>query len=392
MQIDKKLKELPLVKTNPNTLISLFGSSDVTPMWVADMEFEIAKPIQDALMQRISNSGFGYEYKPKSFFIAQQEWYKNKYQINLNKNELIDSPSITTTIALAIENWTSQGDGVIIQPPVFLEFGDIIRKTKRRVINNPLKLVNNHYEIDFEDLEKKAKLQKNKILILCNPHNPVGRVWKKYELEKIISICKKNDLLLISDEIHKDIILFGNKFTSALHYTDKLENMVVCVSEAKTFNLCAIANSTAIITNKDLRNSLLNFFNIYNLNRVNALTRVALEAGYKSGSLWLQELIKYIEDNVKSIEKELKDSKIKLIKPEGTYQVWLDFREVYKHTKEMFSHLCENSKIGMNAGHWFGREGAPFMRMNIATSNEKVIKSIKKVKNAIPDIASSLTD
>jgi len=229
MKIDKNIKELPLVKTNPNTLISLFGSSDVTPMWVADMEFEIAKPIQDALIRRISDSGFGYEYKPESFFKAQQEWYKNKYQINLNKNELIDSPSITTTIALAIENWTQEGEGVIIQPPVFLEFRDIIRKTKRRVINNPLKLVDNHYEIDFEDLQKKAESQKNKVLILCNPHNPVGRVWKKDELEKIISICKKNDLLLISDEIHKDIILFGNKFT--------LENMVVCVSEAKTFNL-----------------------------------------------------------------------------------------------------------------------------------------------------------
>jgi len=383
MKIDKNIKELPLVKTNPNTLISLFGSSDVTPMWVADMEFEIAKPIQDALIRRISDSGFGYEYKPESFFKAQQEWYKNKYQINLNKNELIDSPSITTTIALAIENWTQEGEGVIIQPPVFLEFRDIIRKTKRRVINNPLKLVDNHYEIDFEDLQKKAESQKNKVLILCNPHNPVGRVWKKDELEKIISICKKNDLLLISDEIHKDIILFGNKFTSALHYVDKLENMVVCVSEAKTFNLCAIANSSAIIINEDLRNSLLNFFNIYNLKRVNALTRVALETAYKSAGPWLQELIKYIENNVKTIEKELKGSKIKLIKPEGTYQVWLDFREVYKHTKNMFSHLSENSKIAMNAGHWFGREGALFMRMNIATSNEKVIKSIKKIKKVV---------
>ena len=385
MKIDNKLKELPLTKSNPKTLESLFGKTDIQPFWVADMEFQIAKPIQESLKKRISNSGFGYEYKPDSFFIAQKKWYRKNYKIDLNKNHLIYSPSITTTISILIENFTSESDGIITQPPVFMEFRDVIRNTKRRIIKNPLKLVDKQYKIDFEDLEEKAKLENNKILIICNPHNPVGRVWTKEELTEVVRICKENNLLLISDEIHKDIILFDNKFTSALHFIDDYDEIVVCTSEAKTFNLCGIADSLAIIPNQDIKDSVSKTFKKYNLGRTNALTRVAMESAYNQGQYWLKEVINTIEENIKIIEIELENSKIEIIKPEGTYQVWLDFRTVYKDTKEMFSHLTENSGIGLNAGHWFGREGALFMRMNIATSNEKVTDAIKTIKKAVPN-------
>jgi len=385
MKIDTKLKELPLTKSNPKTLESLFGTTDIEPMWVADMEFEIAKPIQESLIERISNSGFGYEYKPDSFFSAQKKWYHKNYGIQLNKNHIIYSPSITTTISILIESFTSENNGIITQPPVFMEFRDVIRKTKRRIIKNPLKLIDKKYQIDFQDLEEKAKLENNKILIICNPHNPVGRVWTKEELTQVVSICKENDVLLISDEIHKDIILFDNQFTSALHFINDYEKIVVCTSEAKTFNLCGIADSMAIIPNEEIKNTISKIFKKYNLGRTNALTRVAMESAYNRGQPWLKEVIKTIEKNVTSIEKELENSKIELIKPEGTYQVWLDFRKVYKDTKEMFSHLTENSGIGLNAGHWFGREGALFMRMNIATSNEKVTDAIKRIKKAVPN-------
>ncbi|WP_456423667.1 MalY/PatB family protein [Lutibacter sp.] len=385
MNIDNKLKDLPLTKSNPKTLEALFGKTNIIPMWVADMEFEIAKPIQEALIKRITNSSFGYEYKPSSYFIAQKKWYFNNYKINLNNNHIIYSPSITTTIAILIENFTLESDGVIIQPPVFMEFRDVIKKTKRIITKNSLTLIDNQYQIDFQDLEKKAKIEKNKVLIICNPHNPVGRVWSKEELKRIVKICKKNDLLLISDEIHKDIILFDNQFTSALHFMNNYDKIVVCTSEAKTFNLCGITDSMAIIPNEKIRNSILDTFKKYNLGRTNALTRVALECAYNNGQSWLKEVINTIEKNIESIEKELETSKVKLIKPEGTYQIWLDFRKVYKDTKEMFHHLTENTGIGLNAGHWFGREGALFIRMNIATTNKKVIEAIKKIKKVVPN-------
>ncbi len=383
MKLDRKLATLPLTKSNPKTLDSLFGNSDSMPMWVADMDFEIAKPIQNALIDRISNSGFGYEYKPKSFFQAKKNWYKRRYDIEIIKEQVLYSPSITATIAIAIENFTSEKDGIIIQPPVFMEFRSVIRKTKRRIIKNPLKLVNNHYEIDFVNLEELAKSESNKVLILCNPHNPVGRVWKEEELERIVTICKKYDILLISDEVHKDIILFENQFTSVLNYTKEWDKIVVCTSEAKSFNLCGISDSMAIIPNENIRNSIKNTFDKYNLGRTNALTRIALETAYSMGNEWLDQLITTIEANVLTIEKELANTKIKLIKPEGTYQVWLDFRAVFQDTKEMFSQITSKSGVALNAGHWFGREGALFMRMNIATSNEKVLKSIKSIIDAV---------
>lgn len=385
MKIDNKLKELPLTKSNPKTLESLFGKTSIQPFWVADMEFQIAKPVQESLIERISNSGFGYEYKPDSFFTAQKKWYDKNYGIDLNKNHLVYSPSITTTISILIENFTSESNGIITQPPVFMEFRDVIRNTKRRIIKNPLKLIDKQYKIDFEDLEEKAKIENNKILIICNPHNPVGRVWTKEELSQIIKVCKENDLLLISDEIHKDIILFDNQFTSALQFIDDYDKIVVCTSEAKTFNLCGIADSMIIIPNEDIKNSISRTFKKYNLGRTNALTRVAMESAYNQGQSWLKEVINTVEENINSIKTELENSKIEFIKPEGTYQVWLDFRNVYKDTKEMFSHLTENAGIGLNAGHWFGREGALFMRMNIATSNEKVIDAIKRIKKAVPN-------
>lgn len=353
-------------------------------MWVADMEFAVAKPIQEALIQRSSNASFGYEYKPDSFFSAQKQWYRKNYGIELDRNHVMYSPSITTTIAVLIENFTAESDGIITQPPVFMEFRDVIRKTKRRISKNPLKLIDTHYQIDFHDLAEKAKLEHNKILIICNPHNPVGRVWTKEELRQVVAICKANDLLLISDEIHKDIILFDNTFTSALHFVNAYDKIVVCTSEAKTFNLCGIADSMAIIPNEQLKYSVSDTFNKYNLGRTNALTRVALEAAYNHGQPWLQEVLSTVAENIKTIERELENSKIELIKPEGTYQVWLDFRKVYNDSKAMFSQVTANAGIGLNAGHWFGREGALFMRMNIATSNEKVTAAIKKIKKAVP--------
>ena len=385
MQIDKNLQTLPLTKSNPKTLESLFGRSDITPMWVADMDFAIAKPIQDALTERITDSGFAYEYKPESFFQAQKEWYKKQYQLNLKKEQIVFSPTITTTIAVIIENFTQEGDGIIIQPPVFMEFRDVIRKTKRKIVKNALRLEKDHYRIDFSDLEQKASFDNNKVLILCNPHNPVGRVWTKKELEKIIKICKKNNVLLISDEIHKDIILFDHKFTSVLSFAEDYDKMVVCTSEAKTFNIPGISDAMAIIPNESIRNSVKETFQKYNLGRTNALTRVALETAYNEGEVWLKKLIVTIEENVQIVEEELKknNSKIKLIKPEGTYQVWLDFRNIFTDSKEMFQIVTKNSGIGMNAGHWFGREGALFMRMNIATSCENVKKAILRIIKAV---------
>ena len=292
------------------------------------------------------------------FSRRKKKWYQNEYNLKLIKNHILYCPTISTSIAILIENFTNEKEGIIVQPPVFMEFKDTIRKTHRSIIKNPLKLSDNYYELDFNDLFEKTKSSNNKVLILCNPHNPVGRVWKKSELKEIVRICKLNEVLIISDEIHKDIILFNNHFTSLLEFKNTYDKIVVCTSEAKSFNLCGIADSMVIIPNDEIRASVSKTLKKYNLGRTNALTRIALECAYQEGGQWLKNVIKIIESNVTIIEEGLIDSKIKLIKPEGTYQVWLDFRSVFDDTKIMFNHLVDHTGIAMNAGHWFGREGA----------------------------------
>ncbi|MBX2875651.1 MAG: aminotransferase class I/II-fold pyridoxal phosphate-dependent enzyme, partial [Saprospiraceae bacterium] len=194
MKLDKKLQELPLVKTKPASLDHLFGGQDLQSMWVADSDFQIATPIQQALIERIRDAGFGYEYKPASLFEAQRTWYKKQYDVNLVQEETLYSPSIPTTLTFVLEELTSPGDGVIIQPPVWNDFRNIIRRTKRKVEKNLLQLVVDRYEINFEDLEEKASAPHNQALIICNPHNPVGRVWTKAELSRIVDICRRHDL------------------------------------------------------------------------------------------------------------------------------------------------------------------------------------------------------
>ena len=385
MKLDKKLKQLPLVKTKPTSLDHLFGEQDLQAMWVADSDFQIAAPIQQALMERITDAGFGYEYKPASLFEAQRAWYKKHYGVNLVHEELLYSPSIPTTLTFVMEELTAPGDGIIIQPPVWNDFRNIIRRTKRKVEKNVLRLAASRYEIDFEDLEEKASAPANKALIICNPHNPVGRVWTRAELSRIVDICRRHDLLLISDEIHKDVVLFGHSFTSMLHYANKWDKLVICTSEAKSFNLPGILDSLAIIPNESLRKTIVDTLKKYHLGRTNALSRVALETAYRQGEAWLLELRKIIEDNVLIIEEELHHARspIKLIKPEGTFQVWLDFRAIFSDTKIMFKQVTQNSKVALNAGHWYGREGALFMRMNIATTGEQVRQGIRKVIGAV---------
>ena len=384
MELDKHLNDLPLTRTHPHNLQQFFGSTEMLPMWVADMEFAVSDSIQKALTERITGSGFAYEYRPDAFFTALKKWYAQRYHLEISKEEIIFSPSITSSIALILEQLTETGDGVIIQPPVFMEFRDVIRKTRRTVIKNPLKKTEGRYSIDFDDLREKAGQPNTKALILCSPHNPVGRVWSKEELEQVITICKEQDIYLIADEIHKDIILFNNRFTSALQFRDRYEKILVCTSEAKTFNLPGISDSMLIIPDTELRTRLSKIFKRYNLGRTNALTRVAQQTAYEKGGPWLDELVATIENNIRLIENTLKKSgsKIRLQRPEGTYQVWLDFSALFDDSKKMFQVITQKSGVAMNAGHWFGREGALYMRMNIGTSGEKVQLAIDKIINA----------
>ena len=295
LKLDEKLTSLPFSKSSPEILKSIFGEKELSPRWIADLDFSLAEPLQKILIDRIKNSGFGYEYKDNSFLKAQEDWYQRRYEIDLKKHQRFFSPTIMTSLAIIIENFTNPEDGVIIQTPVYPEFKKVIGLQGREAVKNPLVLKQNGYEIDFDDLREKANEAKNKILLLCSPHNPVGRSWHFDELEKVVNICRENNLLLISDEIHRDIMLFKNRFISICSFSEHFQNFFMLASEAKTFNLCSICDSLIVTPNEKIGEKVKRTLNKYQLGRTNGLTRAVLQGIYEMDDAWTHALIEVVE-------------------------------------------------------------------------------------------------
>ncbi len=371
--------------------------------WVADMDFALFEPIADALVSRVKGGSFGYTTAPASLYPTLKKWYLTQYGFSPKEKEILFSPSIMTSLAFIIEEFTNPQDGVIIQPPVYMGFHKAIRKCGRRIISSPLILVDrlgagdeSRYEMDFADLEEKFRDERNKVFILCNPHNPVGRVWEEKDIERLVRLCEKYKIVLISDEIHKDFIFFGNKFHSLYPLAGEESLCFMVTSEAKTFNLASMSESMLISKNQKLLQRVKARFSRYGLPTNQALNYVVLQAVYTKGQAWLDAIKHCVEENILLVEAELKksNSKIKLIRPEALYLVWLDCREIFFNRKDGLKFIDE-SRVFMNPGHWFGGSDVSseisseiggkinkswgFMRLNLAASKKEVKAIIEKI-------------
>ena len=369
-------------KWNKKLLKEHFGRDDIIPMWVADMDFEVDPQIKDVLWKQSLKPIFGYEKKDKNLIESIITWHKNRFDWSIEKKHIRFSSSILNSISSIINIFSEETDGVIIQPPVFFHFKQLIIKNNREVVTNPLKLIDNKYEIDFEDLEKKAESKKNKILILCNPHNPIGRVWTKDELIKIDKIATKHNLIIISDEIHNGIIFKGFKYTAYSAISKKAFSLI---SPAKTYNIPTVSDSLIISRDEELLKEVDNFLNKMALQKTNIFNQTAMKTAYNKNDLWLEKSLIYIEDNLSFIREYLKEfiPKVKLIEPEGTFLIWLDFRDLGLDVIELKSFLADEAKIALNAGYWFGREGAGFARMTIACPKQTLKVALEQLKNAV---------
>jgi cystathionine beta-lyase len=293
-------------------------------------------------------------------------------------------------ISILINQHSSEGDGVILQPPVFFEFRMIIRSNNRKIVKNPLKLIKGHYKIDFDDLELKASDPDNKVLILCNPHNPVGRVWREKELKQVAEICDRHDVFVIADEIHGDFVFAPHQYTPYLNISDKVaQNGAACISPAKTFNISGMVDAITIIPNEGHRQQFREFAHSYQINKVNVFTSVATEAAYRKGAEWLDNLLIYIRGNVELIREHLqkKNTRVSVIEPEGTFLVWLDFRELGLDAKELERFLAQKAQIALAPGYWFGREGAGFARMTVGCPRDTVQRAFNNLTAAIKELS-----
>ncbi len=360
-----------------------FGSTELLPFWVADMDFETTPNVKNALRDRVDNGLFGYEKSIDGLKKSAINWFDRRHNWVMDKQNLRTSPSIMASIGILINLLTKEGDGVLVQTPSFPKFLHVVPNNGRKLIQSPLKLIDGRYEIDFEDFEEKAK--EAKVFILCNPHNPVGRVWTSDELNRLGKIAKENDMYIISDEIHSDIIFKGNTFIPYGSLSDELTQMSISLlSPAKTFNLPSNSSSFLYSTNKDVLEKFDKFMlNMY-LDKTTALESIAMETAYNTGEEWLDKLLVHVEDTVDYIDEYFKENipQIKVTKTEGMYLVWLDFRELNLDAQE-FNQLLVDEGIALNPGNWFGKAGIGFLRMNIATSRDMINQGLEIIKRVV---------
>lgn len=364
------------------------ASKDGLPLWIADMDFECAKPIIDALHKRIDHKVFGYSSNDtKEYKESVCNWYKRRLDFEIDKENIFYSPGVVPAISALVNILTNKGDKVIIQKPVYHPFEAKIENNDREVINNSLKYDGKSYKIDFEDLQEKAKDPKAKIMLICSPHNPVGRVWKKEELRKVIDICKSNNLWIISDEIHCDLIRNGYKHipTQKVGY-DYKDKIITCTAPSKTFNLAGMHLSNIIINNKQLQKKWeFEIREKLDIGTPSPFAIVSTIAAYNECEDWIDELNKYLDNNMEFIDKYLKENlpKVKLVKPEGTYLAWLDFNEYGFDEIELEDLMFKKANVLFNQGYGFGKEGIGFVRVNAACPLSTIKEAMERIKNAL---------
>ena len=365
-----------------------FGTNNLLPMWVADMDFLTAPCVMEALKDRLEQGIFGYTTRPSSYNESIVNWLDNRFSWKINQEWLMFSPAVITSISLLIQNLTQKNDKIMIQEPVYSPFHSIVESNERNLVINPLvKLDDGSYVMDYEDIE--AKIKDVKVFILCNPHNPVGRVWTREELTRLGEICLKHNVLVISDEIHSDIILKNHKHTPFASISKEFrENTITCMAPTKTFNLAGLQSSFLVISNPYYYEVMDKAFSILDIKRNNAFSLVATEAAYNYGEDWLYELIKYIEDNVDFAIDYIKNHmpQLKVKKPEGTYLLWVDFSNLNVDKKDLKNALINKGRIALSDGSSFGIGGDGYYRINLACPRSMVLEGLKRIEFAIKSL------
>jgi len=368
---------------DPDTLRRHFGRADsILPLWIAEPDVALAPPIRQALENRAASGWYGYETRPSSIIESFWSWMSTRHSWDGSELLTTVSPSIGSSIGSLIKLFTDPGDGVILQPPVFTDFKTIITSAGRSVVRNPLLLRGNGYEINFEELEAKASEPTTRMLILCSPHNPVGRVWREDELRAVATICSNHSVFVIADEIHSDITLAPHSFHPfALASTDLDLAWAATHGPIKTFGLAGACDTLLITNSAEITRAFETLSSQLHLTRNNAFGLAAFEAAYNSGSAWLNDFLNLISQNVKVLQDEL-PSEVQVLTLEGTYLAWLDFRQLGFEVSELPIWLANSAGLALSPGHWFGREGAGFARMTIASPTTTIEQAAQQLSAA----------
>ena len=380
-----------------------FGTSDVLPLWVADMDFAAPESVTKALTQRAEHPVYGYTFYPESMVDSLIDWLRKRHGWAVERDWIVMAPGVVTSLFASVMAFAEQGEGVIVQPPVYAPFFSAVTTNQRRLIENPLLLVDGVYRIDFEHLERCAA-EGAKMLLFCSPHNPVGRVWSKAELEQLLVITRRYDITILSDEIHADLVYPNLKHPNLKHpslkhpdlthhdgqhttlamLANEGDKIITAVAPSKTFNIPGLGLSALIVPNPAQRAKLKKVFESLHLSNTNPFSIAAFEAAYRDGETWLDALLIYLRDNRDFVSDYLKHHlpNIRLIQPQGTYLLWLDCRSLEMTDAQLEAFFVQEAKVGLNSGKSFGYGGSGFMRLNIASPRSVIAEALTRMTNA----------
>lgn len=373
-----------------------FGAPEVMPMWVADMDFAVPEAVSQALQARVAHPVFGYAMAPDSLYQALIDWLRNKHNWQVPREWIVLTPGVVPSLNLVVAALTKPDDGVMVQPPVYFPFFSAVTGQQRRLVENPLRLVDDtgqpQYQMDMDHLAECA--QQARLLLLCSPHNPVGRVWQTAEMETILSIANQHDLIVLSDEIHADLVYADAQHqpisrlamqAESAEQTALSHRVITAVSPSKTFNIPGLGLSALIVPNATHRQAIQTRLNTLGVSVTNPLNMAAFEAAYRGGNDWLLELMPYLQATrdaaIAYIQAEL--PKIKVIAPQATYLLWLDCRALKLDDVALKRFFIEEAQLGLSPGAMFGHGGEGFMRMNMGTPKAKVMAALAQLKTAL---------
>lgn len=367
--------------------IKKFGTADVIPLWVADMDFKTAQPVIDALKARTEEGIWGYTSRPDSYFEAICGWQKRRNGWDIDRKLVSWSLGVVPALSVIVKLFTEPGDGVMIQTPVYSEFYDVTEAWGRTVVENKLVEKDGVWSIDFDDFER--RLDEVKLFILCSPHNPLGIVWTREELTRMAEQCIRHNVLLVSDEIHSDLVFHGKKHIPTATLSPEIAGKVIsCISGTKTFNLAGLQASTTVFPSLEMKEKFDRFWMNMDIHRNNAFSLTAMETAFNEGEEWLEQLLVYLSGNFDYIKDycEKYIPKIKPSMPDATYLVWLDCRELGLDNEALRRFMIEKAKLGLNEGYTFGRSLSGYMRLNAACPRcvlEKALGQLREAVNAL---------
>ena len=371
-----------------DNVMEIFGTEDILPMWIADMDFKTPDFIVNAIRKRLDHELLGYTYCCKRWKPAIQNWVSRRYGWNVKEEEIGFVGGIVPAISFALQCFTKVGDRVLIQPPVYHPYHHVTHDLERTLVFNPLKLVNGQFEVDFAEFEEKVK--DCKVFLRCNPHNPGGRVWSKEELAHMCDICAKYNVLVISDEIHCDMTLKGYKHVPFATCCDKAKELCITfMAASKTFNIAGLKSSYHIIQSEDIRKQYHEFLRKSELDTAHVFATGPVATAYNEGEEWLEQMLEYVEANIDFMEQYLKDNmpKMGMIRPQASFLVFLDARGLGLPHDKLVEFFVREAKVGMNDGAMFGEEGSGYMRMNLGCPRSVLEKALNQIKMAYDKIA-----